>query len=62
MKQVFLPGQEEKGVFVIAFDNILLIFLAVQNSSLGDLVPWYLGPTELTIKPFTILPSDPRDL
>ena len=36
-------------------------FLAVQNSSIGDLAP-LVGPTKLTIKLFTTLPSDPRDL
>ena len=37
-------------------------FLAVQNSSIGDLVPCLLGLTPLTIRVFTILQSDPRDL
>ena len=40
----------------------LEIFLAVQNSSIGDLVPWLLGLTPLTVKAFTTLQSDPRDL
>ena len=38
------------------------IFLAVQNSSIGDLVPWSLAWAPLTIREFTTLQSDPRDL
>ena len=42
------------------------LFLAVQNSSIGDLVPcllaWLVGPAPLTIRVFTTLQSDPRDL
>ena len=37
-------------------------FLAVQNSSIGDHVSWSLALTELTIRVFTTLQSDPRDL
>ena len=40
----------------------LFTFLAVQNSSIGDLVPWSVGPAPLTIREFTTLQSDPRDL
>ena len=43
-------------------DRFISWFLAVQNSSIGDLVPWLVRWTQLTIKPFTTLPSDPRDL
>ena len=39
---------------------------SIREHPKGDLVclsvRWYLGPTKLTIKPFTTLPSDPRDL
>ena len=38
------------------------IVLAVQNSSIGDLVTWSLGTAPLTIRVFTTLQSDPRDL
>ena len=38
------------------------IFLAVQNSSIGDLVPCLVGLAPLTIRVFTTLQSDPRDL
>ena len=38
------------------------VFLAVHNSSIGDLVPWLVRPTKLTIRAFTTLQSDPRDL
>ena len=37
-------------------------FLAFQNSSIGDLVPWSVALTPLTIRVFTTLQSDPRDL
>ena len=37
-------------------------FLAVQNSSIGDLVPCLVGWAPLTIRAFTALQSDPRDL
>ena len=33
------------------------VFLAVQNSSIGDLVPWSLALTSLTIRVFTTLPK-----
>ena len=45
--------------------NIILaihLSLAVQNSSIGDLVPWSTGLTELTIRVFTSLQSDPTHL
>ena len=38
------------------------LFLAVQNSSIGDIVPCLLGLLPLTIRVFTTLQSDPRDL
>ena len=37
-------------------------FLAVQNSSIGDIVRPLLALTKLTIRAFTTLQSDPRDL
>ena len=37
-------------------------FLAVHNSSIGLIVPCLLGLTQLTIRVFTTLQSDPRDL
>ena len=37
-------------------------YLAVQNSSIGDLVPWSVCLTPLTIRVFTTLQSEPRDL
>ena len=39
-----------------------LSFLAVQNSSIGDLVLWSVCLTELTIRVFTSLQSDPTHL
>ena len=42
--------------------EVKYIFLAVQNSSIGDLVPCLLGLTELTIRVFTTLQSEPTDL
>ena len=42
--------------------EVKYIFLAVQNSSIGDNVPCLLGLTELTIRVFTTLQSEPRDL
>ena len=39
-----------------------LVFLAVHNSSIGDLVPCSVCLTKLTIRVFTTLQSDPRDL
>ena len=45
--------------------TIFPLSLAVQNSSIGDLVPWLFGwlvcPAPLTIRVFTTLQSDPRD-
>ena len=38
----------------------MLQFLAVQNSSIGDLVPWSVGLAILTIRVFTTLQSDPE--
>ena len=38
------------------------VFLAVHNSSIGLIVPCLLGLTKLTIRAFTTLQSDPRDL
>ena len=37
-------------------------FLAVQNSSIGDLVPCLVCPLPLTIRVFTTLQSEPGDL
>ena len=37
-------------------------FLAVQNRSVGDLVPWSVGWAPLTIRVTTTLQSDPRNL
>ena len=36
-----------------------ILFLAVQNSSIGDLVPCLVGRAPLTIRVFTTLQSDP---
>ena len=45
---------------------LCFLFLTVQNSSIGDLVPWLVGwsvgPLPLTIRVFTTLQSEPRDL
>ena len=41
---------------------LIFVFLAVQNSTIGDLVPCLVGLTKLTIRVFTRLQSDPRDL
>ena len=42
-----------------------MVYLAVTNSSIGDLVPCLLGDlvgqSQLTIRDFTTLPSDLRD-
>ena len=40
----------------------VVLFLAVKNSSIGDLVPWNLALVPLTIRPLTTLQSDPIDL
>ena len=40
-----------------SINTIPHIFLAVQNSSIGYLVPWSLGLTPLTIRVFTTLQS-----
>ena len=45
-----------------ANQHLLATFLAVQNSSIGDIVPWSLGLTELTIRVFTSLQSNPTHL
>ena len=39
-----------------------VMFLAVHNSSIGHLVPPLVGLTKLTIRVFTTLQSEPRDL
>ena len=39
-----------------------MVFLAVHNSSIGLIVPCLVGLLPLTIRVFTTLQSDPRDL
>ena len=53
----YLPIYIEESVVCL-----LIVFLAVQNSSIGDLVPCLVRLTPLTIRVFTTLQSDPRDL
>ena len=50
------------AIYTPLFKGWLMVFLAVQNSSIGDLVPWSVGWAPLTIRVFTTLQSDPRDL
>ena len=45
-----------------SFVTVLIFSLAVHNSSIGDLVCPLVGLTPLTIRVFTTLQSDPRDL
>ena len=57
---------------MVTFETLIIVltiknlntgpFLAVQNSSIGDLVPCSLALTKLKIRAFTTLQSDPRDL
>ena len=55
---LFLPDTD----FCTKYQQLFYDFLAVHNSSIGDLVPWLVGPAPLTIREFTTLQSDPRDL
>ena len=48
--------------FKILFRGFTRHFLAVQNSSIGDLVPCFVCPALLTIRAFTTLQSDRRNL
>ena len=49
--------------YCVGLDGLMsLLFLAVQNSSIGDLVPWSLCLLPLTIRVFTTIQSEPRDL
>ena len=57
---VWLDTRTEKVSTV--WPNWEVQFLAVQNSSIGLIVCWSVGPAPLTIKAFTTLQSDPRDL
>ena len=57
--QAMLP----KGIFLLfELQGTLMFFLAVQNSSIGLIVCPLVGPAPLTIRVFTTLQSDPRDL
>ena len=59
-----IDGMFERGytAFHPTIREFAVFFLAVQNSSISDLVPCLVCLTELTIRVFTTLQSEPRDL
>ena len=49
----FYPLAVSASVSVFVPLSVFVVFLAVQNSSIGDLVPWSVRLTKLTIRVFT---------